>query len=334
MCSLKVKIAIIGPPQSGKTTIFKILLQASVSVSIGVFKAVDQRVDKIAAIFSSKKATYPEFTFVDLGATSGFKKKDLSQLSDIDLFICVIGVFFSEDPKKDFESSLTDIILFDLETVQTRIERLKKEKKPGTVEELKVLEKCQTVLSDGGLLWKVGLKDEEVKLLSGLAFLSLKPLIVAINVSDEAKDNLKALEEYCTSKAMRFIRFFGKTEVELLELEPEEREKFHREIGLGSSFREEISRLIMREFGLITFFTTGDKETKGWYLKSGLSVLEAAGKIHTDMRRGFIRAEVVNFEDFIKCGSMAKAREAGVLKVEGKEYIVKDGDIINVRFNV
>ena len=329
-----MKIGIIGPPQSGKTTIFKILLQSDVSGNIGVFKAVDHRVDKIAKAFSSKKTTYPELTFVDLGVTSGFKKKDLSQLQDIDLFICVVGAFFSQDPKKDFESALTDIILFDLEVIQDRIAKLQKEKKAGTEQELKALEKCQTALSDGRLLHKAGLEKEELRLFSSLTFLSLRPLIMAINVSDEDKRGLKALEEYCTSKDMRFIRFSGKTELELLELEPEEREKFHKEMGLGQSFREEMSKLVMKELELITFFTTGEKETRGWYLKSGLPATEAAGKIHTDMKRGFIRAEIVNFEDFIKCGSMPKAREAGVLKVEGKDCIVKDGDIINVRFSV
>ena len=329
-----MKIGIIGPPQSGKTTIFKILLQADVSGNIGVFKTSDYRVDAIARNISAKKMTYPEFTFVDLGAISGFKKKDLSQLQDVDLFICTIGTFFSQDPKKDFESVITDIILFDLEFMQDRIARVHKEKRPGLDKELEVLEKCHGIVSDGRLLREAGLKEDEMKVLSGLTFLSLRPLILAINVSDEDKADLKALEEYCKSKDMCSIRFFGKTELELLEIEPAEREKFHKDMGLGASFREEMSKLIMKELDLITFFTAGEKDTRGWYLKRGLSVLEAAGKIHTDIQRGFIRAEVVNFADFEKYGSTHGAREAGALKLEGKEYVVKDGDIINIRFNV
>lgn len=329
-----MKIAITGPPQSGKTSIFKILLQADISGNIGVFKVHDPRIDKVSEAFSSKKTTHPEFTFVDIGSVSEFKKKDLSQLHDIDLFLCVVGAFFSQDPKKDFEGALTDIILFDLETIQNRIDRLKKEKRPDAGRELEVLEKCHDVISDGRLLCKAGLEKEEMRLLSGLTFLSWKPLILAMNVSDEDKADLSAVEEYCKSKDIHFIRFSGKTELELLELEPGERAKFKKEMGLGCNLREELSKLIMDQLDLITFITTGDKETKGWYLKSGLSVIEAAGKIHSDMKRGFIRAEVVNFEDFIKCGSMHKAREAGVLKVEGKDCIVKDGDIINIRFNV
>jgi len=182
------------------------------------------------------------------------------------------------------------------------------------------------------------LNKDELKLISGLVLLSLKPLILAINIQDQdpsaLSDKIKPLEEYCKSNNLRCIKFFGKTELELLELEPSEKEKFLKEMGPGYNFREDISKLISKELDLITFFTTGEKESRGWYLRKGLPVVEAAGKVHSDMKRGFIRAEVVNVEDFIKCGSMHKAREEGLLKVEGKEYIVKDGDMINIRFNV
>lgn len=332
-----MKIGIIGPPQSGKTTMFKILLQADTSGNIGVFRILDYRIEKIHESFSSKKKTFPEFTFIDLGSISDLSKKDLSGLQDIDLFLCVVGAFFSEDPKKDFETCLTDIIIIDLEVVQNRIARIQKDKKPDLEREVRALEKCQAILSDGKLLRDAGLDKTEVALFSGLALLSLRPLILAINISekDENLENkVKPLEEYCRLRDVRHIRFFGNTELELLELEPEERKKFLIELGPGYNFRLDLSRLISSELNLITFFTSGDKETRGWYLPRGLSVVEAAGKIHSDMKRGFIRAEVVNFEDFAKCGSIHKARESGVLKVEGKDYIVKDGDIINIRFNV
>ena len=334
-----MKIGIIGPPQSGKTTIFKILLNKDVPGNIGVFRILDHRVEKISEKFCSKKTTYPEFTFVDFGSLSGFSKKDISQLQNIDLFVCVVGAFFSENPKKEFEDCLTDIIISDLEVIQNRIAKLEKEKISSNAErELQVLEKCQAFVSEGRLLYKAGLDKDEIQLLSGLIFLSLKPLILAVNISEENAEDLenrvKPLEEYCHSKEIRLVRFFGKAELELLELEPEERKKFLKELGPGYNFREDLSGLIFRELNLVTFFTTGEKETRGWHLKSGLPVIEAAGKIHSDMKRGFIRAEVVNFEDFIKCGSTHKAREAGILKVEGKDYIVRDGDIINIRFNV
>ena len=333
-----MKIGIIGLPQSGKTVAFKILLQAEASGSIGISKTLDERVDKISESFSSKKATYPEFTFIDVGTTSDFSKKDLSKLQDIDLFICVIGAFFSEDPKKDFEKCLTDIIVSDLEMIQQRLDRLEKEGKRRDAEgEIRVLQRCQACVSEDKPLSQLGLTKDEVRLLSGLRFLSLKPLVLAINIleeNDQADSGIKILEEYCRSRGIAFIRFFGKVESEVLELAPAERNKFLKEMGAGYGFREGASRLIIRELNLITFFTTGEKETRGWYLKSGLPVIEAAGKIHSDMKRGFIRAEVVNYEDFIKCGSMTGAREQGVLKVEGKDYIVRDGDILNIRFNV
>lgn len=333
-----MKIGIIGPPQSGKTVAFKILLQAEASGNIGIFKTLDERVDNIKEAFSSKKATYPEFTFIDVGPTLDFSKKDLSKLEDIDLFMCVIGAFFSEDPKKDFEKCLTDIIVSDLEMIQQRLDRLEKEGKRRDAEgEIKLLERCQACVSEGKALSQLGLTKDEVRLLSGLRFLSLKPLVLAINTLEkntQEGSKIKAIEEYCHSKGIAFIRFFGKVESEVLELAPAERKKFLKEMGAGYGFKEGASRLIIRELNLITFFTTGEKETRGWYLKSGLPVIEAAGKIHSDMKRGFIRAEVVNYEDFIKYGSMVGAREKGVLKVEGKDYIVKDGDILNIRFNV
>lgn len=328
-----MKVGIIGPSQSGRSTLLKVLLQAGVSGDIGVFKSIDSRVDEIFEIFSSKKKTYPEITFVDLGIVSSFVKKDLSKLQDIDLFICVIGAFFSQEPKKDFEKLITDIIVTDLEVVQNRIERLKSESRPDKERESKILERYQNILSEGRLLYKAGLDEGEVRLLSGLVFLSSKPLILAINLSDSSNE-IRLLEEYSKSLGMQHIYFSGKIESEVLELEPQERNKFLKEMGIENDLREGLSRLISKELDLITFFTTGEKETKGWYLRSGLPAIEAAGKIHSDMKRGFIRAEVVNYEDFVKCGSMHKAREAGVLKVEGKGYVVKDGDIINIRFNV
>ncbi len=334
-----MKIGIIGPPQTGKTTLFRILLQQASSGTVGIVKTHDHRIDKISELLLSKKTSYPEFAFLDIGLISGFNKQDLSRLQDIDLFICVIGTFFAQDIKKDFDGCLTDIIISDLEAVQNRISRIQKEgKKSDSGRELNLLERTQAFLSDGRLLWKAGFNADDVKIIAGLILLSLKPLVVAVNLSEEgsgdSEDRVKDFEEYCRAKGISCIKFFGKTESELIELEPEERKKFIQEIGPGYNFKEGLCKLILRELGLITFFTTGEKETRGWYLKSGLSVIEAAGKIHSDMKKGFIRAEVVNFEDFVKHGSMHKAREAGLLKVEGKEYIVKDGDIINVRFNV
>ncbi|MBU3910994.1 MAG: DUF933 domain-containing protein [Candidatus Omnitrophica bacterium] len=335
-----MKIGIIGSSQSGKTTILRILSgNKEISGNIGVFRALDSRLEKIAGIVSAKKITYPEFIFVDLGAVSGLNKKDLSQLQEMDLFICAAGAFFSDDPKKDFENSLTDIILFDLDIIQTRIARLQKERRgPDCDGELKILDKCQAFISEGGLLCKAGLDKEEIKLLSGLFFLSLKPLITAIDLPEgdvsTQGDKIKRLEEYCNQKDISCVKFFGKEELELMDLESEEREKFSKELGPGYNFKENVSRAISKELDLITFFTAREKEARGWHLKSGLPAIEAAGKIHSDIKRGFIRAEVISCEDFINHGSFHNAREAGALRLEGKDYIVQDGDVINIKFNI
>jgi ribosome-binding ATPase len=335
-----MKIGIIGPAQSGKTTIFKVLLQSgSVTGDIGMLKFMDQRIEKLSDIFSSKKKVYPETAFLDISMEAGFTGKEYSKLHDIDLFICVANAFFSEDPKKDLESYMTDIILSDLEAIQSRIARIEKERmkmKTDTEGEIKLLKKCQDSLENSKLLRNIGLTKDELKLFSGFSFITLRPIIAVMNL-DEGKsdDKIKPAEEYCSAMGMRSTRFFGKTELEMLELDPEERGQFSKEMGSGYNFRENMSRLICKELNLLTFFTAGDKDTTGWHLESGLPVIEAAGKIHSDIKRGFIRAEVVNYEDFVKCaGNMQKVRESGLLKIEGKEYIVKDGDMLNIRFNV
>ncbi len=335
-----MKIGIIGPAQSGKTTIFKVLLQSiDVTGDIGMFKFMDKRIEKLRDIFSSKKKVYPETAFLDLGLGEGFTGKEYSKLHDIGLFICVTNAFFSEDPKKDLEGYIMDIILSDLEAIQNRCARIEKERMKMKVDaenEMRLLKKCQDALENSKLLRNIGLTKDELKLFSGFSFISLRPIIVVINLEEGTKeDRISRVEEYCSSIGVSCIRFFGKTELEILELNPEERDRFSKEMGSGYNFRENMSKLICKELNLITFFTAGDKDVTGWHLESGLSAIEAAGKIHSDIKRGFIRAEVVNYEDFIKCeGNMQKVREAGLLKIEGKEYIVKDGDILNIRFNI
>ena len=335
-----MKIGIIGPAQSGKTSIFKVLLQSpDITGDIGMFKFMDSRIEKLSDIFSSKKKVYPETAFLDISSSAGFTGKEYSKLHEIDFFICVANAFFSEDPKKDLEGYMMDIILADLEAIQNRINKIEKERmkiKTDIESEMKLLKKCQGSLENSKLLRNIGLTRDELKLFSGFSFISLRPIIVVINIEEgKQEEKIKAAEEYCASIGVRCIRFFGKTELELLELNPEDQDQFSKEMGSGYNFRENMAKLISKELNLLTFFTAGDKDTTGWHLESGLPVIEAAGKIHSDIKRGFIRAEVVNYEDFIKCsGNMQKVREAGLLKVEGKEYIVKDGDMLNIRFNV
>ncbi len=334
-----MKIGIIGPPQSGKTTMFRVLLQSDISGNIGVSKILDSRIGSIAESFSSKKRTYPEHMFVDLGNLSGYNKKNLSELHDIDLFVCVTGAFFSQKPEEDLRSCFTDMIISDIELVENRIERIKKEGAKGSSgRELEILEKCQSVLSEERFLRDSGITPDEIKLLSGLTLLTLKPLIAVVNVPDDissdVKQKIESTRDYCLSKDLPFFKFFGKTEEELIALEEKEKKDFLEELGDDYNFREKLGRLINKSLNLITFFTAGDKEARGWFLKSGLPAVEAAGKIHSDIKRGFIRAETFHFEDLVKYGTLAKIREAGLLRLEGKEYIVKDGDVLTFRFNI
>ncbi|MFH1478655.1 MAG: DUF933 domain-containing protein [Candidatus Omnitrophota bacterium] len=335
-----MRIGITGSPQSGKTSIFKILLgNLDISSSIGVFRPTDKRIERLVEIYNSKKKTYPELTFIEVGSAGNLTKKDLSNLGDLDLFICVVGSFFSQDPKKDFDSILTDLILHDLEVIQNRLARLEKERSRVNADKEKaLLEKYQSCLSDGDLISSAASSDTEPTLLSGLSFLTSIPIILAINSQEEELDildeRLKPLKELSSSKNIPCVIFFGKEELDLLGIEEKERARFLKDLGNSYNFREDISRLIFEKMDLVTFFTAGEKEVRGWHLRKGLPIIEAAGKIHSDIKRGFIRAEVISFDDFVAHGSMHAAKEKGVLRLEGKEYIVKDGDIIDIRFNV
>jgi len=254
-----MKIGIIGPAQSGKTTIFKVLLQsADITGDIGMLKFMDQRIEKLSDIFSSKKKVYPETAFLDISMDSGFTGKEYSKLHDIDLFICVANAFFSEDPKKDLESYMTDIILSDLEAIQSRITRIEKERmkmKTDTEGEIKLLKKCQGFLENSKVLRNIGLAREELKLFSGFSFITLRPMIVVMNLEEgKPEDIVSSAEEYCSAMGVRHVKFFGKTELELLELNPQERDQFSKEMGSGYNFRESMSKLICKELNLLTFF--------------------------------------------------------------------------------
>jgi ribosome-binding ATPase YchF (GTP1/OBG family) len=335
-----MKIGITGPPRSGKSTLLKILVgRKDHSLNMGVFRIPDDRLDDVAHAFSSKKITYPEFTFLDLGDFSRFEKKDSGVLHDIDLFIVVAASFFSDTPLSAIDSQITDMILFDLEVVQTRIERLKKEKRAaGQDRELVLLERLHDILSEGRMLYSDGIGHKEVTLLSGLSLVTVRPVAVVLNLSDEnlpaQQKDVEYIRKYCSERGMPVFEFFGKTELELMDFDEGEKKKFLEDLGDQYNIRRHLAAGILRMLGLITFFTAGPKETKGWHLRAGEPVVEAAGKIHSDLKKGFIRAEVISYGDFIKCGSLTKAREDGLLRLEGKNYIVKDGDILNIRFNI
>lgn len=331
-----MKIGIIGPPQSGKTTIFKVLVQPKIE-HIGVVKIPDERLEELSKIFGSKKITHSEFTFLDIGFPAS--KRDVPKVHDSDCLILVIGIFSEGDSKKDLESCWTELILVDLEITENRLTRLKKELSSGKLElkkESSLLERCRDFLSNSKPLWKMDLVKEDRVLLSGYQFLSLKPILIVANLKEEGKisEGLNQVREFCQKEGLSLVEGLGKLELELLDLKEDERASFMRELGISIPLNTILLKKCCEVLNLVTFFTVVGNEARAWTIKKDTSALEAAGKVHTDMMRGFIKAEVINYSDFVKLGSMQKARETGALRLEGKEYLVQDGDIIQFRFSV
>lgn len=336
MYSFDMKIGIIGPPQSGKTTLFKTLVGPNIE-HIGVVKISDERLENLAHQFNSKKITNSELKFLDIGFPAS--KKEVSKAHESDCLVLVIGVFSGGDSRKELEQCWIELMLADLEIVQNRIARVKKELSSGKIEakkEFDLLNRCESFLSDSKPLWKMSLLKEEKKLLMGYQFLSLKPILVVANLKEEDSDaeNLKSVREFCQKESVLLVETFVRLEQELLELKEEERINFMKELGIAMPLNILLVNKCHEALNLVTFFTVVGTEARAWIIEANSSALEAAGKVHTDMMKGFIRAEVINYTDFIKLGSLQKAHEAGALRLEGKDYIVKDGDIIQFRFNV
>ncbi|MBI2987858.1 MAG: redox-regulated ATPase YchF [Deltaproteobacteria bacterium] len=346
-----MKVGLIGRRGSGKTTIFNMLtgLDAQVGgyagsdkgeIHLGVIKVPDQRIDRLAEIYQPKKTTYAEIRFTDFPASQG--KDDLkagsdllSQMREVEAMALVLRDFdVQAEPLKELDNLLAEMILADLVVVENRLARLKKEK--GKEQESLLLERCRKALENEESLRSLSLTPDEEALLSGFGFLSRKPLLALFNTSDERAGQplLRAYEEELRRRAIQGLALAGKVEMEIAQLNEADREVFLKEIGIEEPARARFIRASYRLLDLISFLTTGKDEVRAWTIKRGTTAKKAAGKIHSDIERGFIRAEVVPYEDFIVLGSEAKCREAGKLRLEGKDYSVQDGDIIHFRFNV
>jgi GTP-binding protein YchF len=339
-----VKVGLIGLRGSGKTTLFNMLtgLDARVGsqdVHLGVIKVPDERIDRLAEIFKPKKVTYAEIQFADFPPQSKESQKAgaaiLSQMREVEAMALVLGSFEAgSKPLNALDELLTEMALSDLGVVENRLARLKKEK--GKDGEGRLLQRCQEALERGASLRALSFAPEEESLLSGFAFLSRKPLLAIFNVSDEqsGKDLPAEYSAELGRRGIDGIAVAGRLEMEIARLAEGDREPFLKEAGLKETARERFIRASYRLLDLISFFTTGEDEVKAWTVKRGTPARKAAGKIHSDIERGFIRAEVVGYDDFIALGSEAKCKEAGKLRLEGKDYEVRDGDIIHFRFNV
>ncbi|MCX5716486.1 MAG: DUF933 domain-containing protein [Candidatus Omnitrophica bacterium] len=335
-----MKIALIGLPGSGKSTLFTAITglhpdeKDRLKPHLGTVFVPDERLDELAKIFNPKKLTYAEITFFD---THGL---DLMHSKEADGLVAVIGVFSGGVPKKDAEEILTSLILSDLEIIENRLPRMKKEiesaKETKNLPEYNALLKCKVQLNANKPLRELVLPKEEEKLLHGFQFLTMKPLFFVANIGDEqiGKRAAAALSEFAGQSKTGVIELAAKTEEEILELAEEERLEFLKGLGIGEFSEDRIVETAYKTIDLISFFTVKGDENKSWPIRRGAKAIDAAGKVHTDIQRGFIKAEVVSYEDFMKCRDFNEAKKHGLLKLEGKDYIVQDGDIINFKFSV
>ncbi len=346
-----MKIGLVGFAGSGKTTVFNSMtgLDAPVGyggeVRLGTVRVPDERIDRLSEIFSPKKTTYAEMSFSDIPGEHGAEKRGMSpkalqQIRDQEALCLVLRDFpnptldSDPDPAADLEAFHTESILADLDIVERRLERARKEQAPA--QEIASFEKMKATLEDERPLRSLPAEDLSRAALSGYGFLTDKPLLVAINREEE-----RAGEDLPTDLTNRLseldaagMSLSASVETEIADLDPEDQEAFLEDLGLSGPA---ISRFIRTAYGLvdlISFFTVGSDEVRAWTIRKGTSARKAAGKIHSDLERGFIRAEVIPYPVFREHGSEQTVKEAGLLQVEGKEYVVSDGDLMNIRFNV
>jgi ribosome-binding ATPase len=370
ICSLggiKMKIGLVGLPLVGKTTFFNLLTNAHAEISnfslgkvasnIGTAKVPDHRIDFLTGMYKPKKITYAQIDFIDVpGLVSGSStgkgigNQFLEDIRKVDALVHIVRAFENSevlhaegsiDPLRDIETISLELLFADLGVIDNRITRIESTRKvtKENLEELEVLKKCKEGLENGLLIHQIKLAEEEKELLKSFSFLSEKPTILVINV-DEAglKDkNYMQKEEiarYAAERKIPLIEVCAKAEMEISELPAEDREMFMEELGIEKLGIDVLSRTAYSYMGLISFLTSGEDEVRAWTIKKGTDAKKAGGKIHSDIERGFIRAEVVKYNDLHELGSTAKLREKGLYRLEGKEYIIQDGDIINFRFNV
>jgi ribosome-binding ATPase len=344
-----MKVGLIGHRGAGKTTVFNMLtgLQAQVGgyggkeeVHLGVIKVPDARVDKLSQVFKPKKTTYAEIRFTDFPASQNDddlkgNSNLVTQMREVDAMALVLRDFEpGADPLRELNDLLTEMILADLTVVENRRTRLKKEK--ARPQEEALLERCAAILENEESLRNLEFSADEESLLSGFGFLSRKPVLVLFNQADDkAGQPLSAAhQDELKRRGLDGLALAGKVEMEVAQLDESDRAAFLKEIGIQEPARERFIRASYRLLDLISFLTTGEDEVRAWTITQGTIARKAAGKIHSDIERGFIRAEVIAYEDFVVFGSEAKCKEAGKLRLEGKDYIVQDGDIIHFRFAI
>lgn len=339
-----MEIALCGFHRAGKTSVFELLSQTRISPSdqhkqhVANVKLPDPRLDKLAQIFSPPKVTPIEFTFIDFpGADESkfFKPEIVAKIRAADALLLVLGAFpeYSKepDPLKELEALTEEMILIDLATVENRIARLKKEGRKDRETEL--FERMKETLESNRRLSELKFAHDELKLLSSYALLTLKPFFCAVNVGEEGLKNQARWEAELSKMGIIWGKVSAKIELELTDISESERELFLQDLGVREPARERILRNVVRALNLITFYTVNEKELRAWAVGEGTTAYVAAGKIHSDIQKGFIRAEVAHYDDVVSAGGLKNLKDRGKIRLEGKDYVVCDGDIIYFRFN-
>jgi GTP-binding protein YchF len=362
-----VQVTIVGLPGSGKTTVFNALSGGHAETggfsgsraapNVGVVKVPDERVDRLAGLFKPKKTTYADVTYVDVAIPAGATREGtvspdvLALVRNADALLHVARAFdepalgVPADPWRDVDELDLEFTVADLSVVQKRLEKLATQGRHGSQAERdaaqreeELLRRLEPHLSEGRPLRSFGLTDDEELLVRGYRFLTQKPVLVVLNIDEARLPEAAAMEAAGRERYDRpqtgVAALAGKIEAELAELSDEDARPFMDELGIAEPSRGRVIRLTYDLLGLFSFFTAGEDECRAWTLRRGATAVDAAGAIHSDLARGFIRAEVIAVDDLIEAGSLAEARKRGILRQEGKAYQVQENDVLQVLFNV
>lgn len=360
-----MKIGIFGLPLVGKTTIFSLLTnkpydgtyKSEAEERIAIVK--DERVDELAQMYKPRKTTYATLNFIDIPSynpSSDRREKNriLQMIQNVDAIVLVVRAFENESipwpetgetPLKQLDLLKTEMIIRDLEVIENKILRFSQQSKKKKlasedVSQMDLLNKVKKFLENNEFASKANLNDSEKKLISPFSLFTLKPLILVVNIDENqlrSNDYLEkdGLMKTCREENFAYIEICGKIEADLVEIEDEEEKKlFMEEFGIERPGIDKLSKIVYDHLGLITFFTVGEDEVRAWTINKGITMKKAAGKIHSDLERGFIKAEVMNYQDLIKFGSESEVKRQGGWRLAGRDEIVKDGDILTIRANV